>query len=161
MFEKLIEEQVVELLKQNNFTITCAESCTGGLLCGRLVNVSGASEVLKSSIVTYAEESKMKFLGVSQETLDMYGVVSKETAEEMARGAVIWAGADVALSVTGIAGPGGGSPEKPVGLVYIGCNVCGTIIVERYVFEGERHKVREQSVTAALELAKKCLKSIA
>ncbi len=161
MSEKLIEEQVVELLKHNNYTITCAESCTGGLLCGRLVNVSGASEVLKSSIVTYAEESKMKFLGVSQETLDVHGVVSKETAEEMAKGAMLWADADVALSVTGIAGPGGGSADKPVGLVYIGCNVRGRIMVERYVFQGDRYKVREQSVTAALQLAKKCLKSIA
>ncbi len=157
MSEKLIEEQVVELLLKKRYTITCAESCTGGLLCGRLVNVSGASEVLKSSMVTYAEEAKVRFLGVAQSTLEKFGVVSEQIAREMAQGALRLAEADVALSVTGIAGPGGGSKEKPVGLVYIGCNVKGSITVERHIFQGDRCQVREQSVTAALELAKKCL----
>lgn len=159
--EKLIEEQLIELLRQKKYTITCAESCTGGLLCGRLVNVSGASEVLKCSVVTYAEEAKQSILNVSGETLETYGVVSEQTAREMAQGALVWAKADVALSVTGIAGPGGGSVEKPVGLVYIGCNVKGHVIVEKHVFSGDRGQVREQSIVAALELAKKCINGLA
>ncbi len=154
---KPIEQQVVELLLQKNYTITCAESCTGGLLCGKLVNVSGASDVLKSSVITYAEEAKVRFLEVKKETLAEFGVVSEETAREMAEGALRLAEADVALSVTGIAGPGGGSKEKTVGLVYIGCNVKNCITVKKYVFSGDRLQVREQSVNAALELAKECL----
>ncbi len=154
---KPIEQQVVELLLQKNYIITCAESCTGGLLCGKLVNVSGASDVLKSSVITYAEEAKVRFLEVKKETLAEFGVVSEETAREMAEGALRLAEADVALSVTGIAGPGGGSKEKPVGLVYIGCNVKNCITVNKYVFSGDRLQVREQSVNAALELAKECL----
>lgn len=152
-----IEEEVVKLLLQRGYTITCAESCTGGLLCGRLINVSGASDVIKYSVITYAEEAKVRFLGVKEETLAEYGVVSARTAEEMAKGALALAEADVALSVTGIAGPGGGSAEKPVGLVYIGCNVKGNITVKRYVFTGNRLQVRESSVNAALELAKECI----
>lgn len=155
---KSIEQQIVELLLQKHYTITCAESCTGGLLCSRLVNVSGASEVLKSSVVTYAEEAKVRFLGVSPQTLEQFGVVSEQTAGEMAQGALRLAEADVALSVTGIAGPGGGSVEKPVGLVYIGCSVRGNVVVEKHIFAGDRLQVREQSVNAALVLAKKCLK---
>lgn len=154
---KAIEEQVVELLLQKGYTITCAESCTGGLLCGRLVNVSGASEVLKSSIVTYAEQAKVRFLGVKEDTLEHFGVVSEQVAEEMAQGALRLAEADVALSVTGIAGPGGGTDEKPVGLVYIACNVRGSIAVKKHVFSGDRLQVRECSVSAALELAKECI----
>lgn len=155
--EKTIEEQVVELLLQKGYTITCAESCTGGLLCGCLVNVSGASEVLRSSVITYAEQAKVRFLGVKQETLEQFGVVSEQVAEEMAQGALRLAEADVALSVTGIAGPGGGTDEKPVGLVYIGCNVKGHTTVKRYLFSGNRLQIRESSVRAALELAKECI----
>ncbi len=155
--KKPIEQQVVELLLQKKYTITCAESCTGGLLCGKLVNVSGASDVLKSSMVTYAEEAKVRFLGVKKETLAEFGVVSEQTAREMAEGVLRLAEADVALSVTGIAGPGGGSEEKPVGLVYIGCNVRDSVTVKRYIFDGDRLQVREQSVIAALELAKECI----
>lgn len=155
--ENAIEVQVVKLLQQKGYTITCAESCTGGLLCGRLVNVSGASDVVKYSVITYAEEAKKRFLGVKEETLEKHGVVSEQTAEEMAKGVLELAQADVALSVTGIAGPGGGSAQKPVGLVYIGCNVRGSITVKKYIFGGDRLQVRESSVNAALELAKECI----
>lgn len=152
-----IEEEVVALLKTKGFTITCAESCTGGLLCASLVNVSGASAVLKSSLVTYAEEAKRDLLGVKESTLVNFGVVSEETAYEMAGGAAKFANAEVALSVTGIAGPGGGTDEKPVGLVCIGCYVKGNVETEQYIFQGDRIQIREQSVKKALELAKKCL----
>lgn len=155
--KKTIEEEVVELLLENGYTITCAESCTGGLLCAALVNVSGASEVLNRSVVTYANEAKTELLGVKEETLCEYGAVSEQTAYEMAEGAAAFAGADVALSVTGIAGPSGGTPEKPVGLVYIGCFVKGKVTVRRCVFSGDRLQVRTSSVQNALELAKECI----
>ncbi len=153
--EQNIESQLVELLQKQGLTITTAESCTGGLISARLVNVSGASEVLKLCVVTYSEEAKQKILGVKEETLKKYGVVSKEVAYEMAQGALRYADADVALSVTGVAGPGGGTTQTPVGTVFIGCNVKGSIVVEKHLFQGDRVLVREKSVDAALRLAKK------
>lgn len=155
--EAALEEEVVKLLVKHGFTITTAESCTGGLISAKLVNVSGVSEVLKVCVVTYSEEAKQKLLGVKAETLEKHGVVSGETACEMAQGALKYADADVALSVTGIAGPGGGTEEKPVGLVYIACNVRGNIAVEKHLFQGDRLAVRESSAMAALALAKKCM----
>ncbi len=154
---KTIEEEVVKLLLEKGYTITCAESCTGGLLCASLVNVSGASEVLNRSVITYANEAKMELLGVKEETLREFGAVSEQTAYEMAMGAATFAKAEVALSVTGIAGPGGGTPEKPVGLVYMGCFVKGKVTVRRCVFSGDRLQVRTSSVKTALELAKECI----
>ena len=138
-------------------TITTVESCTGGLLSGTLVDVAGVSDVFHQSYVTYANEAKQSMVGVKQETLETYGAVSEQTAREMAEGGAKAANADAALAVTGIAGPDGGSNEKPVGLVYIGCYVKGTTIVERNVFKGNRREVREQSVMAALALLKKQL----
>lgn len=152
-----LEEWLVKELTRKNATITMAESCTGGLLSGRVVNVGGASEVFNQSFVTYSNEAKMKVLGVKKETLDTVGAVSPETAEQMAQGAARVADAQVALSVTGIAGPDGGTPEKPVGLVYIGCWCEGETRVEKHVFKGNRLEVRNASVEAALILAKKCL----
>lgn len=156
-YKKAIEEEVVELLLEKGYSITCAESCTGGLLCAALVNVSGASEVLNRSLITYSNEAKMELLGVKEETLREFGAVSEQTAYEMAVGAADFAKAEVALSVTGIAGPGGGTPEKPVGLVYMGCSVNGKVTVRRFVFSGDRLQVRTSSVKNALELAKECI----
>ena len=115
-----LEERVVKKLLQRGYTVTTAESCTGGLLAGRLLNVSGASEVYNEGHITYANAAKEKILGVKHETLEQFGAVSKETAEEMARGAAKAACANVALSTTGIAGPGRGTHHKPQGLIYIG-----------------------------------------
>ena len=120
-----LEEQIVKKLQEKGYTITTAESCTGGLLAGRILNVSGASEVYMEGYITYANEAKERILGVKHETLETYGAVSKETAEEMAIGAARAAKADVALSTTGIAGPGGGTVEKPVGLIWISCFLNG------------------------------------
>ena len=114
-----LEDAVVELLKGKKMTVTTAESCTAGLLAGRIMNVAGASEVYEEGYITYANRAKSKLLGVKEETLEAYGAVSEQTAREMAEGAAKAAGADAALAVTGIAGPGGGTKEKPVGLVYI------------------------------------------
>ena len=152
-----LAEEVVKLLKEKKMTVTTVESCTGGLLSGTLVDVAGVSDVFNQGFVTYANEAKHSLVGVKQETLDSYGAVSEETAREMAEGGAKAAKADACLSVTGIAGPDGGTAEKPVGLVYIGCHVNGNTVVERNVFSGTRREVREQSVLAALKLLKKQL----
>ena len=118
--EHSLEERVVALLKQRGFTVTTTESCTGGLLAGRLLNVAGASEVYREGYITYSNEAKEKLLEVSKDTLSAYGAVSEQTACEMAEGARRLCGADYALATTGVAGPTGGTPEKPVGTVWIG-----------------------------------------
>lgn len=147
-----LEMAVVELLKEKNLTLTTAESCTGGLLAGRILNVPGASSVYNEGHITYSNEAKTKLLGVKKETLDWYGAVSHETAYEMAAGAAKAAGAGAALSVTGIAGPDGGTKEKPVGLVYVGCCINGKVRTEEYRFTGNRSKNREYAVVRALTL---------
>ena len=155
--QSVLAEEVVKMLKAAKMTVTTVESCTGGLLSGTLVDVAGVSDVFNQAFVTYANEAKHSLVGVKKETLDSYGAVSEETAREMAEGGAKAAKADACLSVTGIAGPDGGTAEKPVGLVYIGCHVNGNTVVERNVFSGTRREVREQSVLAALKLLKKQL----
>ena len=147
-----LEESVIRLLEEKKMTVTTAESCTGGKLSGRLLNVAGASSVYNEGYITYANASKEKILGVKHETLETYGAVSEQTAAEMALGAAKAAGADAALSVTGIAGPGGGTAEKPVGLVYIGCAVNGEVTVREYRFTGNREKNRDYAVARAITL---------
>ena len=152
-----IEFEVAELLEQKKLHVTTAESCTGGLIAGTLVNVPGISGWFGEGYVTYSNEAKEKLLGVSRETLTTCGAVSAETAGEMARGAADAAGVDVAVAVTGIAGPDGGTAEKPVGLVYMGCFCKGELCVEKHIFAGDRAQVRAQSVQAALQLLKSML----
>ncbi len=147
-----LEESVIRLLEEKKMTVTTAESCTGGKLSGRLLNVAGASGVYNEGYITYANASKEKILGVKHEILETYGAVSEQTAAEMALGAAKAAGADAALSVTGIAGPGGGTAEKPVGLVYIGCAVNGEVTVREYRFTGNREKNRDYAVARAITL---------
>ena len=147
-----LEEAVVQLLKEQELTLTTVESCTGGLFTGRLVNVQGASEVLKQGFITYSNKAKRKLIGVKKLTLKEFGAVSSKTAKEMAKGAILTTGSDVAVSITGIAGPDGGTDEKPVGLVYIGVSVKGNMRVEEYHFTGNRMKIRESAVVAALTL---------
>lgn len=148
---------VVDLLAANKKNITFAESCTGGLLSGRLVDVPGASEVYKAGIVTYSNKAKHKLLGVKKRTLRTFGAVSEQTAREMAKGVAELTEADVAVAVTGIAGPDGGTEEKPVGLVYIACKIGDHVEVSEYHFSGNRRKVRESTVAAALVLARRCI----
>lgn len=147
-----LEAQIIKKLQEKRYTITTAESCTGGLLAGRLLNVSGASEVYMEGHITYANEAKEKILGVKHETLETYGAVSRETAEEMAVGAAKEANADVALSTTGIAGPGGGTAEKPVGLIYIGCFIKGKVQIRELRLHGTREENRQDTVTETLKL---------
>ena len=143
-------DAVLELLKNRGETVTFAESCTGGLLCGAFVDCAGASDCLKESFVTYANEAKENLLGVKSETLARCGAVSGECAREMALGAVRAAGADWAVSVTGIAGPGGGTAEKPVGTVWIGVAHGGAAQAREYHFRGQRQWIRKLSVVNAL-----------
>jgi len=152
-----LEKAVVDLLAANELTVTCAESCTGGMLSARLINVPGISDFYKAGFVTYSNKSKRKLLGVKKSTLNKHGAVSAQTAEQMAKGAALAAKSDVAVAITGIAGPDGGTKEKPVGLVYIACNVKGKITVEKFRFKGNRAKVRESSVSAALGLMRHCI----
>ena len=147
------EDKLVELLTEKGYTISTAESCTGGLISATIVNAPGASAVLNEAYVTYANKSKEKLVGVSHETLETLGAVSEETARQMAEGAAKASGANVALSSTGIAGPGGGTLEKPVGLVYIGCYVNGVTKVLKCNFEGNRREVREKTVKTAISMA--------
>lgn len=145
-------KELVELLKQKNMKITTAESCTGGMVAAAITDVSGSSEVFEKGFVTYCNEAKHIMLGVKNKTLKEYGAVSKETVREMAKGAAKAADADAAVSLSGIAGPGGGSAEKPVGLVYIGVYVNGHVKSKKFNFEGDREAVRDSAVTAALKL---------
>lgn len=152
-----LEDVVVNLLDKNKFTLSTAESCTGGLIAGRIVNVSGASSVFNEGVITYSNEAKQKHLGVSGETLKKYGAVSYETAKEMAEGARKTFLSDAAIAVTGIAGPLGGTPEKPVGLVFIACAVLDKIVVKEYHFNGSRQTVRDNTVICALDLLRRTL----
>lgn len=152
-----LEESIASLLQERNLTLTTVESCTGGLLSGRLVNVPGVSGVFRQSFVTYSNKAKRKLVNVKKSTLKAYGAVSAKTAKEMARGGIRAAGCDVAVSVTGIAGPDGGSVEKPVGLVYIGVAIRDKVWVKEYRFSGNRKKIRESSVAAALTQLRLCL----
>jgi nicotinamide-nucleotide amidase len=155
--EETLEEVVVQLLHQKNFTLATAESCTGGLLTGRLVNVPGVSDILKEGFITYSNEAKAKYLGVQESTLETYGAVSSQTADEMVRGVAKAASSDAGIAITGIAGPDGGTEEKPVGLVYIACFVQNKVTIKEYRMKGNREKIREQSVIYALDLLRRCL----
>lgn len=147
-----LEERVVQLLTEKRMTVSTAESCTGGLVAAGLVNVAGVSSVFNEGYITYANEAKHRLLGVREETLNRYGAVSRQTAEEMARGVCAVSRSDCSVVTTGIAGPGGGTAEKPVGLVYIGCAVQGNVTVREYSFCGDRQTVRRCAAEAALQL---------
>ena len=145
-----LAEAVVRAYSEKKKTLACAESCTGGLIAGRITSVSGASQVLGYGAVTYSEEAKCNMLGVSRQTIETYGVVSPQTAEEMASGVRALSGADVGVSVTGFAGPGGGTEQYPVGTVFVGVS---SEKGERHLhlrLKGDRDRVRELTVTNAL-----------
>lgn len=152
--KETLEEAVVKLLRKEDLTVCTAESCTGGLVAGKLVNVSGASEVFHQGYVTYSNRAKRKLLEVDKTTLKKHGAVSKQTAREMALGAALTSGADIGLSITGVAGPNT-DEDKPVGLVYIGCCHGDRVFVEEYHFKGNRQKIRMQAVTKALDLVRR------
>lgn len=147
-----LEVALGKLLTEKKQTLAIAESCTGGLMTHRLTNVPGSSAYIIASVIAYAYEAKVAALGVSWNTLNKYGAVSAETVIEMARGAREKFSATIGIAITGIAGPGGGTADKPVGLVYIALADAHKVIVERHVWQGDRLHNKERSAQAALEL---------
>ena len=147
-----LEETVAKLLVNNNMTIAVSESCTGGMLSSKLIDYPGISQSFIEGCVTYSNEAKMNRLGVKKETLDKYGAVSSETAIEMAVGIAKNLNTNIGLSTTGVAGPGGGTDEKPVGLVYIGIYINGDVKVKKCNFSGSRDKIRSRATNEALNL---------
>ena len=142
----ILEEHIIKRLIELKVKVSTAESCTGGMLMSTLINVSGASEVIDEGFITYANEAKMKYLFVKEETLNQFGAVSEQTAREMAEGLHRQTGAQVCISTTGVAGPLGGTPDKPVGTVYIGCYYNGTTFVKKLALNGDRLMIRTQAV---------------
>ncbi len=152
-----VEQEIGALLRQRGLTLATAESASGGLISHLITNVPGSSDYLKGSVVAYANEVKEKVLGVRGETLEIHGAVSQQTAEEMAQGVRRLMNADIGLSDTGVAGPSGGTPQKPVGLFYIGISShLGTRAV-RHVFGGDRLENKEAAARAALGMLKEHL----
>ena len=148
-----LAEAVVAACRVRDWRVATAESCTGGLVAAALTAVAGSSDVVERSLVAYSNASKMELLGVSADTLAAHGAVSAQTCAAMARGAIARAPVDLAVSITGVAGPGGGTAQKPVGLVYLGvARKDGAARVERRVFPGARAAVRDAALTLALEL---------
>lgn len=141
--------EVVQKLIEKGITVATAESCTGGKIASAITDVPGSSSIFGYGMVTYSNDAKMKILGVKEETLKRVGAVSEETAYEMAEGLKKLSEADVAVSVTGIAGPGGGSELKPVGLVYMGLAYNNQVYVKKNQFSGDRDEVRNQTVAEA------------
>ena len=148
--ETSIEEVVSKMLVENNLKIAVAESCTGGMVSASLINYPGISSVFMEGCVTYSNEAKMKSLGVKKETLDVYGAVSDKCAKEMASGVAARYNTNIGIATTGIAGPDGGTDEKPVGLVYFGIYINGKVITKKYVFNGDRQGIRERATRTIL-----------
>lgn len=153
-----LEEEVVNKLLEKNLIITTAESCTGGLIAAAIVNVSGASGCFNEGYITYANEAKIRLLGVKEESIREFGVVSDVVVKEMAEGVLKKAGADISVAVSGIAGPLGGSADKPVGTVYIGICLKDKLTNNltkasyKFHFEGDRMQIRNMTVVETLKL---------
>lgn len=153
--DETIQGVVGKILCEKKLTISTAESCTGGMVAETLISFAGISEVFKEGVITYSNEAKIKRIGVKEETLKEYGAVSKETAKEMAEGVAKLANTNIAISTTGIAGPGGGTEEKPVGLVYVGIYINGETIVEKLNLNGNREAIRRKATMNALNILRK------
>ena len=149
---RALATDVLESARRAGKTVGTAESCTGGLVSGTLTAIAGSSDVVMGSVVSYACSVKHRVLGVSQETLDTVGAVSQECACQMAEGARRVLASDAAVAVTGIAGPGGAVPGKPVGTVWFACSTSSGTVSELHVFSGDRDAVRAKTVATALEL---------
>ena len=144
---------VLEVCRGRQWRVATAESCTGGLVAAALTAIAGSSGVVERGFITYSNAAKMALLGVPAETITAHGAVSAETAAAMAKGALARAPVDLAVSVTGVAGPGGGTPQKPVGLAYLGlARKGGATRVERRIFPGDRAAIRQAAVALALEM---------
>ncbi|KYO65748.1 competence/damage-inducible protein A [Thermovenabulum gondwanense] len=155
--DQKIEDVVAKMLIEKGITIAIAESCTGGLISHKLTNVPGISKSLERAVVSYSNKSKIELLEVNPETIEKTGAVSEKTAEEMAMGIRINAKCDIGLSITGIAGPDGGTLEKPVGLVYIGYSDKNNTFSKKFLFKGKRQEIKERAANAALQLLREKL----
>ena len=144
--------QVADKLKKRKITISTAESCTGGLVSNTLTNIAGSSEYFKCGVVSYSNKSKIELIGVSDKTLKKYGAVSAQTAKEMALGIKDISKTDIGISTTGIAGPSGGTDEKPVGLVYIGLAIKNKVHTKKFIFHGNRIEIKRKSCEQVLKL---------
>lgn len=156
---KKIEVLLFEKITEKKLTLSIAESCTGGLISHLVTNVSGSSKYFLGGIVTYSDQSKIGLLGINKETIKNFGAVSKETALEMAINVCKKFKSDIGLSITGIAGPTGGTLEKPVGLVFIGVKFLEKISVHKFIFKGTRLSIKKQAAQKALELLANSLNS--
>ena len=154
----VLEKIIGELLREKNLTIACAESCTGGLLTSKLTDVAGSSDYVQGSIVSYSNEVKNKILRVKTETLKNFGAVSYETAFEMAANVRDIFETDIGVGITGIAGPGGGTAEKPVGTVYISVADKNNVSVKKFNFSGTRTEIKNQSAQSAMAMLEQILK---
>ncbi len=152
-----IEKKLGKLLREKSLTMATAESCTGGLIAHRITNVSGSSDYFEAGFVTYSNRAKTLFLAVPKDVIEKRGAVSNEVARSMAEGARNATGADIGLAVTGIAGPTGGTIEKPVGTVYIGVSCSAGTFVRHFLFTGTRRRIKNQTSEAALSLVLNCL----
>ncbi len=151
--ELLIQaETLLQQCRKRGLRLATAESCTGGLIAALLTEIPGSSDVFERGFVTYSNEAKMELLGVPREIIDTHGAVSEACARAMAEGALRHSRADIAVSVTGIAGPGGGSVEKPLGLVWMGCATAEKVSAEKHQFAGSRSEVRLKTVVEALKI---------
>ena len=161
MWEKINKQS--EILFHNclekKLTVTTAESCTGGMIASSIVSVSGSSAVFKSSVVTYSNEMKSKILNIPLTLINENGAVSKVIAYTMAYNVLDLMNSDISIAVTGIAGPGGGSKNKPVGLVYIGIGTKQNIVTKRYLFKGNRLKIRQETTLESLKLSNKIIEN--
>lgn len=158
--QETLEIVAGELLRRRGLRLAVAESCTGGLIGHRLTNIPGSSDYYMGSVTAYAYEAKVRLLGVSWSSLETFGAVSREVAIEMARGVRTNLNADIGLSVTGIAGPGGGTPEKPVGLTWIGFSTPDGEEARQFIWQGDRLQVKEQSAEAALGILVEYLRRV-
>jgi len=148
----MIEARIGRILRERRMKIAVAESCTGGLIANRITNIQGASDYFDMGFVTYSNDSKELYLFVPEEVIAEKGAVSSEVAKEMAEGLKETTEADVALSVTGVAGPGGGTPEKPIGTVYAGLASKDGTFVRKFLFSGDRLSIKEQTSEEALKM---------
>lgn len=155
-----LEQEVGNLLRQKGLTLGIVESATGGLISHRITNVAGSSDYYKGSVIAYSNEVKIKVVGVREETINQYGAVSHQVAEEMAKGGRRVLGADICLADTGIAGPGGATPGKPVGLFYLGLSHQGGTFSQKHNFQSNREQNKLDAAEAALSWLKEYLISL-
>jgi nicotinamide-nucleotide amidase len=152
LIEKKLLDKISDLLKKRNLTVATAESCTGGLVAHSLTNISGSSDYFDRGVISYSNESKNEMLGVSEKILKEYGAVSEQAAKAMADGVRTRSNVDIGLATTGIAGPTGGSKDKPVGLVYIAVSTSRDTNVKKFQFSGDRLQNKESTCNAALQM---------